>query len=629
LKLRCVQNRKCSDGSTYNGQTFIQLLTDKDSSHGKYGRGTQPITLLFGASATNLRRRRGRPSPSIFEDAVELLGSCYWNLDDAISLYLSNAGGSTKPPSDSPADPIFAEEDMSTEEDKNKDHGDAIHGDREGDAGAPRYYGSRSTAVENPCVVGAPPSAVATGWGGADPDGVREGETEATGWGAEPGDIVATGWGEAESAREGEIGATGWGTEPDGARDDGSTADWQWQEDGEYNGEYYDNNTGYGDGSSNWQEHEHGEYNDDEHYDNTGYGDGSTTDWEEHGAYNDEDYDNTGYGEDEEVEAYYPPPYELRYVGYFHGAKVHAAREDRFLLVNLQTCSGAGELPSQMQNRDLWADETVRGVIQDSFVFSLEKGGMSRGSYSLPDECEKVAAFYRLEEDQLPALLVIDPITGQLLAKWSGAMMPDEFMLFVDEYIRSKPSTLSKPKIVRETAVLPASVGAGGEQEPARAPSAAAVEQEPAPPESPAPAADGAGEQEQEISKNDSAAAGGACSEQEHAPVPNATELPAELVDDDDDEPMEGEEMYKLRIRFPSGTVVAKEFGCKRRIASLFAFCRSALRGGGQHVEEKAIRIMRFAGPGYSWEAIQDKDDGATFEDLGLNFTTVSVVFDV
>jgi hypothetical protein len=264
-------------------------------------------------------------------------------------------------------------------------------------------------------------------------------------------------------------------------------------------------------------------------------------------------------------------------------------------------------------------------VIQDSFVFSLEKGGMSRGSYSLPDECEKVAAFYRLEEDQLPALLVIDPITGQLLAKWSGAMMPDEFMLFVDEYTRSKPSTLSKPEFVRETAVLPASVGAGGEQEPARAPSAAAVEQEPA-----APAADEAGEQEQEISKNDSAAAGGACREQEHAPVPNATELPAELVDDNDDEPMEGEEMYKLRIQFPGGTVVAKEFGCKRRIASLFAFCRSALRGGGQHAEEeKAIRIMRLAGPGCAWKAIQDKDDGATFEDLGLNFTTVSVVFDV
>ena len=163
-------------------------------------------------------------------------------------------------------------------------------------------------------------------------------------------------------------------------------------------------------------------------------------------------------------------------------------------------------------------------------------------------------------------------------------MMPDEFMQFADEYMKSKPNALSLPKFVQKTPVFPApvAVDAGGEQELAWGSAAGAVEQEPpAVSESPAaPADDEVGEQEQEI-PNNSAAAGG---EQEPVPVPNNTtdELPAEMIDVDDDELMEDEEMYKLRIRFPDGTMVAKEFGCKRRVASLFAFCRSTLHGGGQ-----------------------------------------------
>jgi hypothetical protein len=376
---------------------------------------------------------------------------------------------------------------------------------------------------------------------------------------------------------------------------------------------------------------------------------------EGYGEYNDEDYDNMSYSEEDDDDTYYAslaeeteggrpavqpppqkeslqelfqPPHELMYRGSFHDAKVHAARNDRFLLVNLQTSSGAGDFPSQMQNRDLWADEIVKKVVEDNFVFFLLRTVNSNAAHL--DECKKLANFYKLEVDQLPAVLVLDPITGQLLAKRSSTMMPDEFMQFVDEYVKSKPSAISMPKFVEKTPVLPAPVGACDVQELAWGSAAAAVEQEPpAVSESPAaPADDEVGEQEQEIPKN-SAVSGGACSEQEPVPVPNnTTELPAMMVDGDDDEPMEDEEMYKLRIRFPDGTMVAKEFGCKRRVASLFAFCRSALHGGGQHAEEKkAIRIMRFAGR--ALVAIQDDDAGATFEHLGLNFAAVSVVFDV
>ncbi|XP_066324345.1 putative plant UBX domain-containing protein 14 [Miscanthus floridulus] len=534
-------------------------------------------------------------------DAVQHLGSCHWNLDEAINLYFSNASGSTEPPPGSSADPILPEENATeppsgssadpiilpeehvpTKEDK--DHGDAIDGDYEDDVRAPQYYGDRSTAVDAPFVMEVPSLSlseiVPTGWGEPGVENVDDGnQQQAHDDDAEQDDNIST------------------------KEDDGGSMH-----------------------SSNGEE------------------------------YNDEDYSNMSYSEEEDDDdAYYASlaeetdgdrpevqpqpkesllelfrhPYELMYRGSFHDAKVNAARGDRFLLVNLQTSTGAGDFPSKMQNRDLWADELVKKVVEDSFVFFLLQ---TLNSDAHLDECAKLASFYKLEKDQLPAVLVLDPITGQLLAKRSGAMMPDEFMKFVDEYMKSKPSAISVPKFVEKRPVFPApvAVDAGGEQELAWGSAAGAVEQEPpAVSESPAaPADDEVGEQEQEI-PNNSAAAGGACSEQEPVPVPNnTTELPAEMVDAADDEPMEDEEMYKLRIRFPDGTMVAKEFGCKRRVASLFAFCRSALHGGGQHAEEKkAIRIMRFAGR--ALVAIQDDDAGATFEDLGLNFAAVSVVFDV
>jgi|UPI0001A860E1 hypothetical protein len=535
-------------------------------------------------------------------DAVKHLGLCHWNLDEAINLYFSNAGGSTETPSGPSADPILPEENAAEPSAgscadpilPDKDHGDAIEGDYEDDdVWAPQYYGNQSTAVDAAFVV------------------------------------------EVSSLSLSEIVPTGWG-EPGVENVDGSNQQ-----------EFHDDDDAEQDDNISTKEDDGG-------------GSMHSSNGEGYGEHNDEDYDydNMCYSEEDDDDAFYASladetdgdrpavqpqgpqpqkeslqelfrhPYELMYRGSFHKAKVHAARRDRFLLVNLQTSSGAGDFPSHMQNRDLWADELVKKVIVDSFVFFLLQTAGDSDAHL--DECLKLASFYKLEKDELPTVLVLDPITGQLLAKRSGTMMPDEFMQFVDEYVKSNPSAISMPKFVEKTPVLPAPVGdAGGEQELAWG---SAVEQvPPAVSESPAaPADDEVGEQEQEIANN-SAAAGGACSEKEHVPVPNTAELPAEMVDVYDDEPMEGEEMYKLRIRFPDGAMVAKEFGCKRRVASLFAFCRSALHGGGgQHEEEgekKAIRIMRFAGR--ALVAIQDDDAGATFEELGLNFAAVSVVFHV
>ncbi|GJN21691.1 hypothetical protein PR202_gb09194 [Eleusine coracana subsp. coracana] len=285
----------------------------------------------------------------------------------------------------------------------------------------------------------------------------------------------------------------------------------------------------------------------------------------------------------------YRLPYDLMFPGPFHFAKVHAATQDRFLLVNLQ----AQDFLSCLHNRDLWTNEVVKQAVTDNFVFFLLTKLNDYG-----DEGTKVCTFYKIQDDQLPALLVLDPITGQMLSRMSGAIDPDEFMLFIEKYSSSKPTEMSRPKIVPKIEA----VAQGSDDSEA--------------------AGTAGGEQEQEGSASSPGAAG---EEKEEEPVPMVEEeAPAEMVDDSgDDEPEEGEKMCKLRVRFPDGSVVPKEFGCKRRVSKLFAFCRSAVRDAGKTDEQVTFRIMRLVGRAF--EELQK--DGATFEELSLNFATVSVVF--
>jgi hypothetical protein len=126
-----------------------------------------------------------------------------------------------------------------------------------------------------------------------------------------------------------------------------------------------------------------------------------------------------------------------------------------------------------------------------------------------------------VQDDRLPAVLLLDPITGQMLDMMSGTIKPDEFTHFINKYTNSKPSEQSKPKIV-----LPktATLTQGSEAEQAAMPA-----------ESSACPADAGSEQDKEL----------------------------------DGEPVDGEKMCKLRVRFPDSNVVTKEFGCQRSVQAL------------------------------------------------------------
>ncbi|CAL4968010.1 unnamed protein product [Urochloa decumbens] len=538
------------------------------------------------------------------EYAVQHLGSCRWNLEEAVNRFF-NSGGAAGAGASGVSAPIPSEAEAAMDDDDDDvrapipAHVEALY-----EYDDPYYYGDRIAAIDAPFGGLASYTAPAipvqpalseiiqpTGWGeGPEPGNVGQAAARAE-------DVAAAGKSHDDAAEE-------------QAQDDNSNSNSN--EDG---GRMVSNEEE--DDDNKEQEQSDDDYN--MSYD-------SSDEMDDYGLEMDED-DYASFAEDAEedqqqprpaarprkqqgsLDDMYKLPSDLMFAGPFHFAKVHAATEDRFLLVNLQ----AQDFQSELYNRDLWSDEQVRGVVKDSLVLFLAQKKKRENMYGLGDECSMVCTFYRLEDNQLPALLVLDPITGMLLKKWSGPMIPEEFPKFVGEYATSKPSTMSKPKFFTSTSAP------------------AAVEPEPAAPTEiiPKPAAEAGEHQEPAAADKSAAPAAEAGSEaaEEPVPVPEAEPPADEMVEDDDEEePMEGEKMYRMRIRFPDGTMVAKEFGCKRRVASLFKFCRSTVRGRGEAAaEQKAFKIVRFAGGRF--EPVQG-DGGVTFEDLDLNCATVSVVLD-
>ncbi|KAJ3701944.1 hypothetical protein LUZ61_005649 [Rhynchospora tenuis] len=111
----------------------------------------------------------------------------------------------------------------------------------------------------------------------------------------------------------------------------------------------------------------------------------------------------------------YQPPFALMYSGCFEQALVDAALQEKWLLVNIQSTE---EFSSHMLNRDTWANETLSQIIRSNFLFwqvydTMREGWKVRVSYNLVT---------------LPAILLVDPITGQKMHTWIGMIYPDRLL---------------------------------------------------------------------------------------------------------------------------------------------------------------------------------------------------------
>ncbi|KAL6871432.1 hypothetical protein ACP4OV_014261 [Aristida adscensionis] len=275
-----------------------------------------------------------------------------------------------------------------------------------------------------------------------------------------------------------------------------------------------------------------------------------------------------------------PPLHEVAYRGGggLHGAVVEAARRARWLLVNVHA---RGEPASELQSRDVWADELVARCVGDHFVlWQVDANAAAAAGGDGDDEEEeakKVCCYYRLPRHGLPAAVVVDPVTGAAMdvILRGDAVKPKDFLKRVGAFTDTKP-------------IMPAIAGhAQSNQEPTIAVAPTSSErtaggQEPASPVRKA------------VTEVVSAAA--------------AKAAPPEI------------KVCKLRVRLPDGRVVAKEFGIRCAVSALFAYCRSELGEG--EAAERPFRLMRFVNG--AREEIGDHD--TAFGDLGLHLSTVSLL---
>ncbi|KAK1321503.1 hypothetical protein QJS10_CPA03g02506 [Acorus calamus] len=122
----------------------------------------------------------------------------------------------------------------------------------------------------------------------------------------------------------------------------------------------------------------------------------------------------------------YRPPFALMHRGPFDKAKLDAALQDKWLIVNVQSTR---EFHSHMLNRDTWGNEAVAETIGTNFIFWQVYDDVEEGS--------KICTYYNLI--QIPAVLVIDPITGQKIRAWTGMVQPEHLLENLLPYMDKGP----------------------------------------------------------------------------------------------------------------------------------------------------------------------------------------------
>jgi len=130
------------------------------------------------------------------------------------------------------------------------------------------------------------------------------------------------------------------------------------------------------------------------------------------------------------LEELFKPPLDLMWQGDWQSARDHAAKTNRWLLVNIQDSK---EFQCQVLNRDLWSNPGVKAIITEHFVFWQQ--------YKESDEAERYMTFYTIKE--WPYVSIIDPRTGENMVTWSH-IEASAFPELMTEFLSLHP-TLESP----------------------------------------------------------------------------------------------------------------------------------------------------------------------------------------
>lgn len=115
-------------------------------------------------------------------------------------------------------------------------------------------------------------------------------------------------------------------------------------------------------------------------------------------------------------------PSQMVFAGTLDSARSTAKNSKKFLLI---TIVDPGEFTCLALNRDLWADQDVKTLIKENFIFLYLESDSSEG--------KRHSAFYPI--DNYPYIAIIDPITGERLIKWNIPLTPIEFQSEVLDFL--------------------------------------------------------------------------------------------------------------------------------------------------------------------------------------------------
>ena len=146
----------------------------------------------------------------------------------------------------------------------------------------------------------------------------------------------------------------------------------------------------------------------------------------------------------------YRAPTELCFVGTFEELREAGRREQKWLLVNIQSPT---EFASQRLNADTWTDETLRTVIDASFLFWQQyhdsPDGQTFCRFYLP-------AALGDSPSGLPHIAVVDPITGASVKTWTGFKDAERLMDKLMDYADEPPQdTMAMLASLDEGAMMP------------------------------------------------------------------------------------------------------------------------------------------------------------------------------
>lgn len=153
-------------------------------------------------------------------------------------------------------------------------------------------------------------------------------------------------------------------------------------------------------------------------------------------------------GNKDSLAALYRPPFALMFQGSFEQAKVEAAKQGKWLLINLQSTK---EFSSYTLNRDTWAHETVKDMIHTVFIFWQV--------YDDTEEGRKVCTYYKLTN--MPTIMILDPLTGQKMRAWEGMVgaerLLEDLVPYMDKGpLEQKQISFPPPKRPRESSYVSA-----------------------------------------------------------------------------------------------------------------------------------------------------------------------------